>query len=247
MNVHWYENFFHGIALDFWRKAIPPEQTRADADFLERALRLQPGARVLDVPCGLGRHTVELASRGYRMTGVDISAEGIEETRKRAAAAGLTIECRHTDMRELPWQSEFDGGFCFGNSFGYLDPEGTRAFFQAVSRALKQGARFVMDSGTAAESVLPNMREHDWMQIEDILFLRENRYHPAESCMETTYTFVRDGQTDARKALHWIYTVREIRALLAEAGLIAEQVHGSLEGEPFQVGSRYLVLVAEKR
>jgi len=247
MNVHWYETFFHGVALDFWRKAIPPEQTRADADFLERALSLQPGARVLDVPCGLGRHTVELASRGYRMTGVDISDEGIEETRKRAAAAGLTIECRHADMRDLPWQSEFDGGFCFGNSFGYLDPEGNRAFVHAVSRALKPGARFVMDSGMVAESVLPNLREREWMQIEDILFLEENQYNAAESCIETTYTFVRDGQTDVRKALQWVYTVREIRALLAEAGLFAEEVHGSLKGEPFRVGSRYLVLVAEKR
>ncbi len=71
MNPKWYESFFHGIVLDMWRAAASPEQTRLEADFLERALGLRPGARVLDVPCGFGRHSLELASRGYRPTGVD--------------------------------------------------------------------------------------------------------------------------------------------------------------------------------
>ncbi len=150
-------------------------------------------------------------------------------------------------MRDLPWRSEFDGAFCFGNSFGFLDPDGNRAFVQAVSRALETGARFVLDSGMAAESVLPHLREREWRQIGDILFLEENRYDAVERCIETTYTFVRGGETHTRTGLHWIYTVREIRHLLAEAGLMTEGLYGSLDGGPFQVGSSYLLLVAEKR
>jgi cyclopropane fatty-acyl-phospholipid synthase-like methyltransferase len=52
---NWYENFFHGVALDLWRKAVPPEHTKAEADFLVQALHCHAGSHLLDVPCGNGR------------------------------------------------------------------------------------------------------------------------------------------------------------------------------------------------
>ena len=247
MDVRWYETFFQGIVLDMWRKARPPEQTRLEADFLARTLRLPPGGRVLDVPCGDGRHALELAPRGFAVTGVDLSKEQIEAARKNAAAARLDAEWRQADMRDLPWQSRFDGAYCFGNSFGYIEPAGLDEFVRAVSRALKPGARFVLDSGMTAESILPNLREREWMQIEDILFLEKNRYHAAEGCLETTYTFVRGGEIQTRTGLHWVYTLREIRSLLANAGLIPGDQFGSLDGAPFRAGSPYVILVAVKK
>ncbi|HSP61435.1 MAG TPA: methyltransferase domain-containing protein, partial [Pyrinomonadaceae bacterium] len=85
---NWYENFFHGVALDLWRKAVPPEQTKTEADFLIKALQCDSGSHLLDVPCGNGRLSLELARRGYRVTGVDIAEEFIEEA--RASALGMT-------------------------------------------------------------------------------------------------------------------------------------------------------------
>jgi SAM-dependent methyltransferase len=247
MDTGWYRDFFHGIALDLWRQAVSPEQTRMEASFLEGALGLRPGARVLDVPCGAGRHAIELASRGYRVTGVDLSREQIDEARKGAAAAGLEAEWRHADMRDLPWESEFDGAFCLGNSFGYLDPEGTRAFVGALARTLRPGARFALDYGLAAECILPRFKEREWARMGDILFLEENRYDVARSLVETDYTFVRDGQSETRSGAQWVYTVRELGRLLAEAGLHPHEVLGSARGEPFAIGSPSLVVVSEKR
>jgi len=246
MDPKWYENFFQGIALEMWRKAVSPEQTRLEVDFLQRALRLQPGSHVLDVPCGVGRHSLELSSRGCRMTGVDQSLEMIEEARAGAVAGGLAIEWRNADMRDLARQSEFDAAFCFGNSFGYLDADGTREFLQAVSRVLKPGARFALDYGMAAECILPRFREREWAQVDDILFLEENRYHIPEGCIETTYTFVRDGRAQTQTGLHWVYSVREIRQFLREAGLETQDLFRSLDGDPYEVGSTFLLLVARK-
>jgi len=247
MDITWYETFFSDIALDFWRKVATPEQTRAEADFLERFLALAPGASLLDVPCGLGRHALELASRGFRLTGVDLSPEAIEKARERARTMGLSIEWRRSDMRDLPWQSAYDGAFCLGNSFGYFDTDGMRAFLQAVSRSLRPGTRFVVDTGMSAESILPRLKDREWMQVEEILFLEENRYHVREGCVETTYTFVRGGESRTRTGLHWVHTVREIRSMLAEAGLAVTELFSSLDGDPFQVGSPYLLVVTEKR
>jgi SAM-dependent methyltransferase len=246
LNPKWYENFFQGIALEMWRKAISPEQTRLEVDFLYRALKLQEGSRVLDVPCGFGRHSQELASRGCRVTGVDQSPQMIEEGRAAAIRAGLTIEWRIADMRHLALESEFDAAFCFGNSFGYLDAEGTHEFLKAVARALRPGAHFALDYGMAAESILPRFREQERAEFDDILFLEENHYHAAESCIETTYTFVRDGQSQTQTGLHWVYTIREVRQFLREVGLEPQEVLKSLEGESYEVGSPVLIVVAQK-
>ena len=78
---NWYETFFHGVTLDLWRRAIPPEHTKAETQFLIQNLNCAPGEHLLDVPCGNGRLAFELAKRGYRVTGVDIADEFIEEAR----------------------------------------------------------------------------------------------------------------------------------------------------------------------
>jgi SAM-dependent methyltransferase len=215
-------------------------------DCLERVLSLQSHARVLDVPCGFGRHSMELASRGFHVSGVDVSVEMLEEARQSAVDAGLQIEWRRADMRDLSWESEFDSAFCFGNSFGYLDVEGTRAFLRGVCQALKRGGGFALDTGMAAESILPRLREREWARVDDILFLEENRYDVEDSRIETTYTFVRDGKAHTQSGLHWVYAVREIRHLLREAGLQTRHLYGSRDGSPFQLASSYLLLVAEK-
>jgi hypothetical protein len=79
-----------------------------------------------------------------------------------------------------------------------------------------------------------------------VLFLEENRYHVAESCIETTYMFVRDGRAQTQTGLHWVYTVREIRQLLREAGLEGQDLYGSLDADPYELGSSSILLVAEK-
>src|SRR5207244_8969658 len=87
---NWFETFFHGVTLDLWRKAIPAERTTAEAEFLIDHLNCDAGAHVLDVPCGNGRLSFELAKRGLRVTGVDISEEFIEEARRAVESSSMT-------------------------------------------------------------------------------------------------------------------------------------------------------------
>src|SRR5207245_11472966 len=85
---NWYEDFFQGVALDLWRKALPPEHTKAEADFLTQALQCNARSHLLDVLCGNGRLSVELARRGYRVKGGGIAEEFIEEWRRSAVFFG---------------------------------------------------------------------------------------------------------------------------------------------------------------
>ena len=115
------------------------ERTSAEVAFLERALDLTSGCRILDVPCGSGRLALPLAERGYRVTGVDITKALVQEALSTSREANLNLELRESDMRDLPWTETFDAAFCFWGSFGYFDDDGNRQFLEAVHRALKTG------------------------------------------------------------------------------------------------------------
>jgi 2-polyprenyl-3-methyl-5-hydroxy-6-metoxy-1,4-benzoquinol methylase len=125
LHPQWFETFFQGVAVEFWNRVVPPAVTLAEVEFLERTLEPSPGARLLDIPCGNGRHSVELARRGYRMTSVDLSTDFLTVARSQAQHAQVEIDLRPGDMPnlELP-AAGFDGAFCFGNSFPYLDRPG---------------------------------------------------------------------------------------------------------------------------
>lgn len=254
---NWYETFFHGVTLDLWRRAIPPEQTTAEADFLIHNLNCEPGAHLLDVPSGNGRLTFELANRGYRVTGVDLAEEFIAEARATAASlidppadAGGTdisasVEFILGDMRFIERLGVYDGAFCFGNSFGFLEYAEMEKFLTGVARALKPGARFLVNTAMAAESVLPDFEEQSCHEMGDIVMTIKERYLAEESCVDSEYIFERNGEIDSRKAKHWIYTVAEIRRMLERTGFEVLHCFGSLKGEPFKLGSRELFVVSE--
>ncbi len=256
---NWYENFFSGLALDLWRKAISPEQTKAEADFISDSLGCPAGAHLLDVPCGNGRLSFALARRGYRVTGVDISEEFVEEARA-LIPAGLHDPSAHADgiatvapvefilgdMRAIRGESIYDGGYCFGNSFGYLVYPNMEKFLSGVARALKPGARFVIETGMAAESVLAKFEAETSHQIEDIKVTIKEQYLAEESCIDSEYIFECDGKVESGKAKHWIYTVAEIRRMLERAGFVINDVLGSLDRKPYELGSTELFVVAQR-
>ncbi len=241
----WWKDFFGGLVVEFWQAAVPPEATRAEAEFLEKNLGLFPGARVLDVPCGAGRLAFELAARGYRMTGVDISSEFLDAARAETREHGLEIDWRQSDMRDLPWREEFDAAFCAGSSFGFLGDEGDAEFLANVARTLRPGSRFFGDF-KAAESVLPSFRESYEMRLGDIVFAAKNRYDPPSGTMENLYTITCGERNETKRAVHRIYTTREILRMLRDAGFEEFETYGSIQGEPFRLGSSVLLVVAGK-
>ena len=243
MPSNWETDFFRGVALDAWLRCFTPEQTSAEVDFLARIFNQAPGGHFLDVPCGNGRHAIEFAGRGYQVTALDLSEEFLAEAR---GATSLPIRWVLGDMRELPWDAKFDGAYCFGNSFAYLDADDARRFLSGVAKGLKQGARCVVETGMAAESILPTRVTKRWYQLGDIYMLSENRYVPEESRLDIDYTFIRGGEAETRPTSSYVHTVAALRQMQSEAGLKPLELLASIDGERYELGSPRLILVAEK-
>jgi SAM-dependent methyltransferase len=243
----WWRTFFSGTTVHMWLQATTEEQTQTEANFIQQMLGISPPAALLDVPCGGGRHSLAMAARGYRMTGVDISEEFLARARATAAERSATVRWEQREMRDLPWTAEFDGAFSFGNSFGYYDDAGNTEFLHAVGRVLRPGARFVLDTGYVTECLLPTLQERSWYQLGDLLALSERHYDHVHGRLHVEYTWIRNGKIEKHPMSARLYSYRELRELLEAAGFTDVQGFSSLAREPFKLGSQRLLMVATKK
>lgn len=120
MKSDWYRTIW---TLDIQKQSWV-EDTRRQVDFLVEKLRLTGGERVLDLACGFGRHALELARRGFSVTGVDITPDYIRFAKEQAEKEGLAADFLCADIRELTFYQEFDAVLSMADgAVGYLESE----------------------------------------------------------------------------------------------------------------------------
>ncbi|ACM20400.1 SAM-dependent methyltransferase, type 18 [Geotalea daltonii FRC-32] len=250
ISTDWWNEFFAGPWSQIQAGGYPAERTIAECDLIEVALELEPGARILDIPCGIGRHSVELARRGFQMTGADVKPEYIALAKSSAESAAVAARFLVCDMREFASADRFDAAFCYFGSFGYFTEEDDIRFVRAVAAALKPGGRFLIE-GHVAETFLPIYRERDWFWAGSpenrVRVLEERSWNIETSRIETTWTIVGEGGTRSTATSMRIYTYPELRALLASAGFTDMEALDGKTGGPFRLGSPRALIVAGKR
>jgi cyclopropane fatty-acyl-phospholipid synthase-like methyltransferase len=153
-----WEEFFDGHAPVYMDNSFT-KNTVEEVEFVLEELRLPPGSRILDVGCGTGRHAVELARRGYQLTGVDISSGMLAEAAKAAREAGVEVELIHADATQFTSERLFDAAICLcEGAFSLLgsedDPiEHDLAILRNIRAVLKPGARFVLTTANACRLI----------------------------------------------------------------------------------------------
>ena len=226
------------------------EQAWANASLeIERVLALsglQPGAAMLDLGCGPGRHSLELGRRGFAVTGVDRTAAYLEIAQKKAAEEGLQIEFVQADMRTFRRPEAFDGAVSLFTTFGYFeDPSENARVLANLAASLKPGGRLVMDMAgkeVIARIFLPN----NWQEQDGVLYLEERKISQDWSWIENRWIVVKDGERRDFVLRHWLYSGGELRRMLLENGFSEVKIYGSLEGIPYDNEAKRLVAVAMK-
>jgi ubiquinone/menaquinone biosynthesis C-methylase UbiE len=234
------------VFSDFYLRAFAGDERDAAAE--EQALaaaRLaggEPGADVLDVPCGFGRHSIPLARAGYRVVGVDRSQALLDEARRRAGDSGLHLV--HADYRKLPLpDASFDAALNLFSSIGYLgDEEDTKALAE-IGRALRPGARLVIE--TMHRDLLVNRwSDQDWRMVgEGRLVLEQRTFDQAAGIVQSTQTVIGSGgERDSRTWSIRAYSATELVAMLDRAGFAEARCYGDLTGAPLSRDTRLVVV-----
>jgi SAM-dependent methyltransferase len=234
----WYRSAFGPLTAAFWGAVMPEERVEAEAQFLAATLHPPPGGRLLDVPCGAGRHARALARRGFRVDGVDVSPHMLSQS--EALPDGVSL--RQGDMRALDVDPIYDGAYLWGNSFGYLLHEETCGLLRRLARALRPRARLAIDCPATAECLLPTLQPRTEMEAAGFRFTAERRYDLAEGALYVRYRIERNAETEEFTARQMVYTVAEVVRMAAAAGLELEALHGGIGGEPAAIGRPVIAL-----
>ena len=209
--------FFDAAYVRHLRAQWSAALTRRQVAFAVRVLELRRGARVLDVPCGFGRHARLLAPRGMLVVGVDLSPAMLTEARRGDAHPRLTF--LHGDMRRLGYESEFDAVVNLYTSFGYFSPRENLDVLRRMARALRPGGRILIDHRDRDhDATLPERR---WDRLPDgTLTLRDLRLDRRTGRCAGAWIFVGPrGRRSVRRVQHYVYTLAQWRSMFRAAGL----------------------------
>jgi len=211
---------FEGVFDDdyfYFYEPMLRERTDDDVERVVELLEPEPGAELLDCPCGHGRISNQLAARGFRVTGIDASKLFLEHARADARAQGLDVEYVQGDMRKLPWRDRFDGLVNWFTSFGYFTDEQNKAVLRQFHDALRPGGRLVLETQNITRVLLQPRPQH-WIERDGDLMLDEWTLDVENARFFTERTVVRGGKTRRTHFVVRWFSFPELRTWLEEAG-----------------------------
>lgn len=245
----WYAQIFNEDYLRTVPKSSP-RQTRREAKFIVDRMGIERGARVLDLCCGFGRHTIELAAQGFDMVGLDLSMVMLKRALSDAQERGQAIKFVHGDMRKLSFNSIFDAIYNVQTSFGYFDDQSNFKVLQGMFRALKQGGVLMLET-INRDFLINDLPLRLWWKGKECTLLEEIDMEPLSGLLKVQRSFVFDDSSRApweQKIQIRLYTATEMRALLTRAGFDIVELSGdySLPGAYFGASSPRNIFVAER-
>ena len=208
---------------------------------------LPVGARVLDVPCGQGRHAHLLAEAGYQVRGVDLSRKLLALATERGT--GPNLKYVRADMRRLPrvWSDRFDAAVNLFTSFGFfLDPTDDARVIGEFARVLRPGGQLVWHGGSR-DGVMARFLERDWWTTRNGTVIgHEREFDPLSGVLTVRSTWRGPTTSGEREHRIRLYTATRLAELCRDAGLIVTLAFDGWRDRPLTRRSSEMLLVARK-
>jgi SAM-dependent methyltransferase len=244
----WWTSYFDAHYLLEYEPLFTLERDRHEVARMLDILGLPSGSRILDVPCGQGRHAHLLAEAGFSVDGLDYSEHLLRIARKRGTGSAL----RYTrgDMRKLPtrWTRRFDAVVNLFTSFGFFtNPSDDVQVIGQFARVLKPGAMLIWHGGSR-DGVMSRFLSRDWWETSDgTIVAHERDFDPLSGVLTIESTW-RGPANKTKHRTHRIrlYTATRLAELCAAEGLIVESAFDGFSTAPLGRKSGEMLLVARK-
>ncbi len=230
----WWKDLFNPLYLKSDGDVVEdPEITKREVDLVVEALRIKPEDRILDLCCGQGRHSLELASKGFvNVEGLDRSRYLIQKAKKESEKRVLGVKFREGDARKLPYKTDtFDAVVILGNSFGYFESEDEDLkVLREVLRVLKPWGKVLLDVADG-EYLKSNLQNRSWEWVDNRFFVCRERSLSSDGERIITREIIAHKEkgiiADQFYAVR-LYNRDKLEELLKRAGFDDVEVYSSL-------------------
>jgi SAM-dependent methyltransferase len=243
--MEWPKQFFDRTWLEYGFELVSRQQTQEEITFIEKALNLRRNESVLDLCCGIGRHSIGLAKKGYRMTGIDFNRDYI----KKAKSLSMNMRLRPTfidaDMRTIPFINKFEATICMWSSFGYFNEETDLDILRGVAKALRNGGRFLLEVANR-DYILRHFQPRDWVKAGKGYIMEKRVFHSDTSRLLTTWIFAGGGGITRKRSDVRLYSLYELEKMLPKAGFRVTARYGDINRTRPSLYTPRLLLVSRK-
>ena len=240
-------HFFDGYYKDIWRHIFPEKTTLAEVDFIFDTSKLNTESHLLDIMCGYGRHSIELAKRGVHVSAIDNLPDYVNEIKEKAVVQNLDIDCICADILEMQIDKKFDVVICMGNSLQFFNEEDTLRVLTNISDHIKPGGKFYINTWSLTEIAVKNIKEKSWSRIEDFLLISDCKILFYPTRMEMNSIIMTDkGEREEKMGIDYIFSINEMEAMLNKTGFRLKEIYSIPGKKLFTVGEPRAYIVAEK-
>ena len=243
----WWATYFDAHYLLEYEPIFSEERDRREVARLIDVLALPAASRILDVPCGQGRHAHPLAEAGFQVEGLDYSAHLIAKARARGT--GPTLRYTRGDMRRMParWSNRFDAVLNLFTSFGFFaDAADDARTIGEFARVLKPGGALVWHGGSR-DGVMAKFLSRDWWKSDDGTMIgHERTFDPLSGLLSIETAWEGPSGRGARQHRIRLYTASRLAELCLDAGLVVEEAYDGFRDRPLTRRSPEMLLVARK-
>lgn len=248
MEKDWYKKIW---TLDIQNQSWV-EDTKRQVDFLIEKLQLKGGERILDLACGFGRHSLELARRGFGVTGIDITPDYVNYASQMAEKEKLNARFICSDIREVKFENEFDVVLNMADgAIGYLESEKENLkIFSVISKALKHGGKHFMDimNGDYAVTHFPCQL---WDAGEKCLTLSKFEWDNGTKTLiygQIDYPY---GEPLPKPVMEWgntirLYNIGEVKNIFGKLGMTVLDTYADFSGKSSSENDIQLMVISEK-
>jgi SAM-dependent methyltransferase len=202
--------------------------------------------RILDLCCGFGRISAELARMGYAVTGVDITESYLKTAREEASYENLDIEYINADARDFVRPLFFDAVVNLYISFGYFsDQKDDLLLLRNAYQSLKKGGCIIIET-LGKEIAVRDFVEAEWFERAGFTVLTEYEALDSWTFLKNRWILLKDGERLEKTFTQRLYSASELRAILMEAGFDKVEIYGDWDESPYDRKAAKLIAVGRK-
>ena len=243
--MEWFKDLYDQFRMDTNFGKVSDKDTKADVDFICKVLELNKEDKVLDLFCGFGRHSIELAKRGYSATAIDYNRSYLEFGKKLCEGMDNTPNFVQGDVRSINYGDNYDAAIIMFNSFGYFNDNEDKLILDKIYNVLKPKGKFLIEI-LNRDWILKNYKDKQESEFGSIKVIEKREFDILTSRNNFIIERSEENRIVSKKGSWRLYSPHEIKNVLEGIGFHLVNAYSNLSKDPISIDTRLMRMIFEK-